>query len=392
LHKRNYSKPGVVIIEGHVQGLSNTRSLGKAGIPVYIVDKTDCIAKYSKYCTKFFKSPGFNSDDFVDFLVDLAKKESINGWVLIPSNDHAVYTISRYKTKLEEFYKVITPSIDIIDKIYDKRILLETAKALNIPIPETCYFTHINDNLPQSLNFPVITKGRFGLSFYKAIRKKALLADNEHILRVQMKLIDERFKISNSFTQEMIPYNGTNKTISFTAFCVNGDIKTCWMGVKLREHPVQFGTATFAESVYIEGCYNQSIPLLKELNYTGVCEVEYLCDPRDGKYKLIEINARTWLWVGLARACGVDYARLIYNYVNNIPCEYPRTYQTGLRWYNPISDSVYSLVAIFKRTLTLGDYLRTNFTGEKINALFADNDWKPGFAYIFNLFSFLKQR
>ncbi len=29
------------------------------------------------------------------------------------------------------------------------------------------------------------------------------------------------------------------------------------------------------------------------------------------KYKLIEINARTWLWVGLAKACGIDYANII---------------------------------------------------------------------------------
>lgn len=36
-------KSGAIIIEGHVQGLSNKQSLGDRGIPVYIIDKTNGI-------------------------------------------------------------------------------------------------------------------------------------------------------------------------------------------------------------------------------------------------------------------------------------------------------------------------------------------------------------
>ncbi|HNR65773.1 MAG TPA: hypothetical protein PKJ95_05740, partial [Atribacterota bacterium] len=100
------NKPGAIIIEGHVQGLSNTRSLGEAGIPVYVVDKIKCIARHSKYCRKFFLCPDFIQDEFATFLIDLAEKEGVKGWVLIPSNDHAVYTISKHKTRLEQYYKL----------------------------------------------------------------------------------------------------------------------------------------------------------------------------------------------------------------------------------------------------------------------------------------------
>src|SRR6056297_2905832 len=131
------NKPGAVIIEGHVQGLSNTRSLGEMGVPVYVVDKTNCIARYSKYCKKFFRTPDFIRDEFADFLIELAKKENIEDWVLIPSNDHAVYTISKHKEKLEQYYKVITPGLDIIERIYDKMQLINLAKQNNIPVPVT---------------------------------------------------------------------------------------------------------------------------------------------------------------------------------------------------------------------------------------------------------------
>jgi predicted ATP-grasp superfamily ATP-dependent carboligase len=287
---------------------------------------------------------------------------------------------------------VITPELDIIENIYDKSSLLAIAKRCNVPIPITQHFKSADDKISSNLSFPVITRGRHGLSFYKTVNKKALLANNEQELRAQLQWIAGKYKIEGTFTQELIRFNGSNKTISFTAFCVNGDIKTHWMGVKLREHPLRFGTATFSKSVYIPECYQLSVPLLKVLNYTGVCEVEYLFDPETKQYKLIEINARTWLWVGLARACGVDYAKMIYNFVNRYAIDYPQTYETGKCWINPITDIVYGVYGILKGKVNPVRYLSSLAAGRKVNALFNRRDLKPGFVYLFSILSFLNQR
>lgn len=86
---------GVVVIEGHVQGLTNTRILGKAGIPVIVVDAGNCLAKHSRYCKKYFQCPDYQTDEFADFLLRLHRDEGLQDWLLLPSNDHAVYTISK---------------------------------------------------------------------------------------------------------------------------------------------------------------------------------------------------------------------------------------------------------------------------------------------------------
>ncbi len=384
--------PGAIIIEGHVQGLSNTRSLGEKGIPVIVIDKVNCIARYSKYCKKFFLCPDFIKDEFAYFLIDLAKKENIRDWVLLPSNDHAVYTISKHKALLEQYFKVITPGIDIIDNIYDKARLIGIAKKCDVPIPKTQFFTSVNDKILETIRFPVITRGRNGLSFYKIMLKKALIANDEQELRAQLKIISEKYSIEGTFTQSVIPFDGSNKTISFTAFCVNGDIKAYWMGIKLREHPLRFGTATFAQSVNIPECFNISVPLLKALKYTGVCEVEYLFDPREKQYKLIEINARTWLWVGLAKACGVDYAKMIYDFANHNDINYPEAYDIGKYWINPITDTVYAVLGMLKGKMRPAEYLSTLRSNHIVNAMFTIQDIKPGFAYMYNVLTFLKNR
>jgi predicted ATP-grasp superfamily ATP-dependent carboligase len=384
-------KYGAVIIEGHVQGLSNTRSLGEWGIPVVVLDTDDCVARYSKYCWRYYKCPPYFSDALADFLIGLAKKQELKKWLLLPSNDHAVLTIARNKERLEQYFKVITPELNVVENIYDKSRLLSIAEKVGVPYPKT-FYAHDFNPTDVFLSFPVLTRGRFGLDFYKAMGRKAFLANDIEELRKQLFFINKRFPVQKTLTQELIPDYETNKTISFTAFCLDGEIKAFWMGEKLREHPVRFGTATFAKSVYMKGCYTQSVPLLKELNYTGVCELEYLHDPRDGHYKLIEINARTWLWVGLAKACGVDFARMAYAHVNGIDTVYPNQYEIDVYWINPVTDAVYAAKEIFKGHINIFSYIGSLLNSKKVNALFTKKDWKPSIVYCFSIFRFIKKR
>jgi predicted ATP-grasp superfamily ATP-dependent carboligase len=312
--------------------------------------------------------------------------------VLIPSNDHAVYTISKHKRELEKYYKVITPDLEVIDRIYDKLKLLDIAKKNDIPVPLTQNFHSLDEPISGEMDFPVLTKGRNGLSFYRAIGKKAFLAYNEKELRDQLLHIQKQYDISKTFTQELIPYNGENKTISFTAFCDKGEVKTHWTGMKLREHPIKFGTATFTKSTYIEACHRYSEKLLKALGYTGVCEVEYLYDPRSKEYKLIEINPRTWLWVALAKASGVDYAKIIYNYFHGKSIDYPQADRITNYWINPLTDLVFSTIGILKAQLNPLTYFLSLTKDNKVNAYFSRNDPKPGLAYFYYLVNFARQR
>lgn len=382
------NKPGVIVIEGHVQGLSNTRSLGEAGIPVYVLDKTNCLARHSRYCQKFLICPDYQSDAFADFLMEIGLKERLKDWLLLPSNDHAVNTISKHKVRLEAIYKVTTPSRLIIERIYSKQKLLEAAEIAGVPFPVSWFPEAIEESVPQNLGFPALVKGKFGLNFYRAIGKKAFIVGNVDDMVSLLHKLSKKLPITEIFIQELIPLTGLNKTLSFCAFCENGEVKTVWMGRKLREHPIEFGTATFAESVYVAEIVAPAINLLRELNYNGPCEVEFIQDPRDGTYKLIEINARTWLWVGLAKACGVDFAMITYNYANGIEQSHIVQYKTGIRWRNLFTDIPFTILARLKRKNT-----SLQKSKEKvIDALWMRSDSCPYFMYPVLLLRFFKNR
>lgn len=381
---------GAIIIEGHVQGLSNTRSLGEAGIPVYVIDINNCLARYSKYCKRFFRCPDYSSHSFILFLEELAIRENLQGWVLIPSNDHIVENISNNLDLIKKYYKTTIPEPKILNSIIDKNQLIDAAIIQNVPVPATVYYKNSDFN-SKNLRFPVLIKGKKGLTFYKTMHAKAFQVNSVEELKKLLPEIVTKTGEGNIMIQELIPYDPKHKVVSFTAFCINGEIKTHWSGIKIREHPVKYGTATFARSITDDYFYNHSNLLLPKLKYTGVCEIEYLFDPRDNLYKLIEINPRTWLWVGLAKACGVNYALLLYKYLNEMPCDFPKNYKTNVGWINYITDTTYAFISFIKGQLGLKEYL-ISLKGKKINAVFSFKDLLPGIIFPFLLFYIAKKR
>jgi biotin carboxylase len=71
---------------------------------------------------------------------------------------------------------------------------------------------------------------------------------------------------------------------------------------------------------------------LAALGFHGISQVEFKRDPRDGRYKLMEINPRLFQWHGLAAACGVDLPRLAYCDLLGLPVPAAAMNGRGRRW------------------------------------------------------------
>lgn len=289
--------------------------------------------------------------------------------LLVPSNDHIVEQLSKHYSELSPYYKMAVPTPDKLEQIVDKWHLTKLASTIGIPTPKTC----LPDNIEQASQFryPLLIKGRRGLSFYKSFHRKAITSNNYNELQT---LVSDSL-LHECIIQELVT-NSDNRVVSFTCFSIDGDIKSHWVGVKLREHPPRLGTATLAQSIPDPGLLAYGQALTKALCYTGICEIEFMWDETDKQYKLIEINPRTWLWVELAKACGIDYAKMLYNHLQSEPQSYPATYHTGLKWINTFTDLPYALHSILNRQLTIREYLKS-LDGKKNHAIWNFHDPLP---------------
>jgi len=83
-------------------------------------------------------------------------------------------------------------------------------------------------------------------------------------------------------------------------------------GRKLVQTPPGIGVARLGEAVWVDEVVDAGLELLRNLGCNGLSQVEFKRDPRDGRFKLMEINPRLWQWHSLAMASGVDLPLIAY--------------------------------------------------------------------------------
>ena len=81
---------------------------------------------------------------------------------------------------------------------------------------------------------------------------------------------------------------------------------------ELKQVPPEVGTCRVGEAVWVQEVVDAGLRFLRGLGFHGISQVEFKRDPRDGRFKLMEINPRLWQWHGLAAATGVDLPLIAY--------------------------------------------------------------------------------
>jgi D-aspartate ligase len=98
--------------------------------------------------------------------------------------------------------------------------------------------------------------------------------------------------------------------------------------------------------------------LLRAINFYGIVEVEYKQDPRDNKFKLLDINARAWGFHGLGQVAAVDFPYLLFADQFGEQAEFHRA-KGGIGWLRLLADLPVVASDMAHGYLTLGAYLQS---------------------------------
>ena len=100
---------------------------------------------------------------------------------------------------------------------------------------------------------------------------------------------------------------------AFGALCSEGHPIASVTVRRARQHPPDFGlSSSFVETVDLPEIEELSRRLLAAMQITGLVEVEFKQDPRDGRYKVLDVNPRVWGWHTVGRGAGVDFPYLTW--------------------------------------------------------------------------------
>jgi predicted ATP-grasp superfamily ATP-dependent carboligase len=116
---------------------------------------------------------------------------------------------------------------------------------------------------------------------------------------------------------------------------------------------------------------------LKATGYSGLVELEFKYDTRDRRYKLLDVNARTWAWLSLGNRAGVDFPWVMWNLALGQTVERSRGV-AGCAWAHLSRDLAAALAEIRAGSLTVSEYLRSFRSTPLEFAAFSLDDPLPG--------------
>lgn len=370
--------PGAVVIGGDYQGLGIVRSLGRRGVPICVIDDERSIARYSRYTQFAMRVPDLrNETATIATLLDVARRLHLQGWVLFPTREELVAALSRHRTSLSELYRVPTPPWDTIEWMWDKRNTYKLALELKIPTPET-WIPETPEDLDQiTTAFPLALKPAIKEHFVYATRVKAWRANCKEELRELLGQANTLLGPGEIIIQELIPGDGKHQ-FSYCAFFKDGKAVGSMVACRRRQHPHEFGRAsTFVETTDLPALESLSERFLRRINYYGLVEVEFKLDPRDGEFKLLDVNPRTWGYHSLGHSAGVDFPYLLYADQLGTRVESCRG-KAGISWIRLLTDVPTGLLDACRGRLDFREYIRT-LRSFHTEAVFSQEDPIPGF-------------
>ena len=350
---------GAVVVGGDYQGLGIVRSLGRRKIPVCVVDDEHSISRFSRYATHSIKLANLREErEAVDQLMTIGNRLGLKGWVLFPTRDETVAAISRCRSLLMEMYRVPTPDWASVRWADDKRNTYRLAGELNIPTPRTWYPNSLEELRAIDLPFPLAIKPAIKEHFFYATKAKAWRAGSRAELESLFQRAAALVGPGEVMVQDLIPGNGDHQ-FAYCAFFKEGNAIGSMVARRRRQHPPEFGRAsTFVETTEVPELEEYSEKFLRAIDYYGLVELEYKRDMRDGQYKLLDVNARTWGYHSIGAQAGVDFPYLLYADQMGMPLE-PCRGRAGVSWIRLVTDFPASVPEILAGRLSWSTYLRS---------------------------------
>lgn len=316
---------------GWVNGLAAIRLLGRAGAPVLAVDHRPWALGFrSRYALPVLApDPAVDTDGFVAILSELGDALGRPA-PIFPTHDAALNAVARAEEALGGRFLCPFPSWDALERIQNKRAQLDAAAAAGIDAPGTFHPRTAGEALAAAdeLGYPVLVKPADPIEFKRRHRRQAFRCET----RSELEDAYAKAEPHEPMVQELIPGGDETLYTLGSYLDATGRPLGIFSGRKLRQTPRLVGTCRVGEAVWVQEVVDAGLRFLAALDYRGVSQVEFKRDPRDGRYKLMEINPRLFQWHGLAAACGVDLPHLAYCDLLGLPCPSASMEGGGKRW------------------------------------------------------------
>lgn len=381
----------VLILSCRIGGLSIMRSLGSLGVDVYGIDaEKSSPALRSKYCKAYFikEYDRNNEKDYLHYVLNIAINEIGRKAILIPTSDELTIFAAKYIEQLSPHFMYPDNTADLMDSLADKRRMFGIATQHNVPTPHTSFPQNLDEVIETAdkVMFPVMLKAIDGAVMHARTGKKMVIVSSKEELVENYKQLEDPVT-PNTMIQELIPGDDDQVYIYNGYFNKNSDALISFTGHKVRQFPIHVGCASLGECRWHQRVADKTRALMKAVGYKGILDIGYRLDPRDGRYKVLDINPRVGQAFRLFLAeNGMDVIRSLYLDFTGQPQQESKP-REGRRWLIEDYDMVSSLNYFKEGSLGFVEWIKS-FRGVQEAAWFS---WKDPLPFLVMFYRFTKK-
>jgi D-aspartate ligase len=364
----------IVIVGAHTVGLGLIRALYELDVPQILMyyDPKD-MGYVSRYATEKLKvpHPELEEDAFINYLLDYGSRCEKS--LLIPASDAALYAVSKYKHQLDHCFIVACTDWEITRLYLDKQYTYALADKIGVPAPRTVVPRSIEEveQYGRTIEFPCLVKPCQSHRYFNVFRRKMLRVNNLNgMVNAYQEAADLGLEV---MLQEIIP-GDASCGVNYNSYFWDGQPLVEFTARKVRNAPPDFGSPCVAKSEMVNEVLELGQKILRAMGFYGYSCTEFKQDPRDGIYKLMEVNGRHNLSLMLAVCCGLNFPELHYRHLvlGEPPCS--AGYTTDMYWIDLTRDIAYHGNEFFGKSFS---NFMAPYTHKHIFAIFNLKDLKP---------------
>ncbi len=285
----------IVVLGSTVTALAIVREAHQTGRQVHVVDTLAGIAMKSRYPRKVLLSGG----DDVQILSELQALAGIDTALVADSDRWLRFILRQHSVLKGMFGAILHPDPKALGICLHKVNFLKWCRDNNIPAPKLYEVCSASD-LDALVEYPVIVRPEETRHGDRSGLPKAVEVRNADELRDWL-LLFEKHAVRPVVCESALSTGVRQYSVGLARH--QGRVIS-FVAEKIR--PL---AARCSGGCYVVGSSNLAVQMLAEstldlLDFQGIAEVEILCDTKQGKHWVIEVNARPWVQFPLPAKAG----------------------------------------------------------------------------------------
>lgn len=327
-----------IVLGGAANALSVARNLARHGIEVVAVNYPDEAVRLSRYVRYANLDDYSSSEGWKRFLLG-RESDYLRGSVLLACSDEAISIVLDNYASLSNRFLLEEGDPVTRRELLDKFIICQRAQQAGIPTVGY-WLVRSTDNITQlmaDLPFPLVMKPLYSPNA-DLLKGKAIVIRDQGELR-------ERLTVARSLQvavmlMEHIP-GGDDRLCSYYTYLDEfGNPLVHYTKRLKRRYPRGSGEGTYHVSTWIPEAAELGLQFFRNINFRGLGNIEFKRDERDGKLKIIEVNARFTASDCLIAKTGVNLPLLTYRRLTGQRSRAAFDYDKSMVLCRPIKDAL----------------------------------------------------